>query len=80
MPTGLDHISDGQLPDGAFTTTCHTWTVGPLSIQGCIDATALTISGDVSLLGVRLDHFVLDEREATTTIGGSVAGLRQRQP
>ena len=72
----LPHIVEGAVPEGAFTTTCHTWTVGPLTIQGCIDTTAKTVTGSVSLLGVPLDHFSLDEQGAETKIGGSVDGFK----
>jgi len=42
----------------------------------CIDTTALTVTGSVSLLGVTLDHFSLNQQQATDTIGGSVAGFK----
>ena len=74
--TSLAHIQDNQLPAGTFTTLCHTWTVGPLSIQACVDTTAKSVTGSVSLLGVVLDHFSLDENEIQTTIGGSIDGFK----
>lgn len=76
QPDLLPHIEDGAIPAGALTITCHTWTVGPLTVQGCIDSTAKTVTGSVSLLGVTLDHFSLDEQGANTKIGGSVDGFK----
>jgi hypothetical protein len=76
VPTGLPHIAEGQLPAHAFDTHCHTWTIGPLTVAGCIDTTALTLTGTVSLLGVTLDHFALNEQNATDTIGGSIDGFK----
>ena len=70
------HIAAGQLPAHAFDTHCHSWTVGPLTVEGCIDTTANTVTGTVSLAGVPLDHFALNEQELTDTIGGSVAGFK----
>lgn len=76
MPTGLPDIQAGQLPPNALTTTCHTWTVGPLTIEGCIDTQADVVTGSVSLLGVTLDHFTLDANEVTDTIGGSIGDFK----
>ena len=72
----LPHIAADQVPEQTYTTMCHTWTVGPLSVQACVDTVGADVTGSVSLLGVVLDHFKLDANGVSDTIGGSIDGFK----
>jgi hypothetical protein len=76
MPTGLEHIQQGQLDERTFSQVCHKWEVGPLSIEFCYDLHAPSVSVTVKLLGVTLGTCAINPGKPQCTLGGSVGEFK----
>ena len=76
MPTGLEHIQQGQLDERTFSQICNTWAVGPLLIEFCYDLHAPSVSATIKLLGATLGTCSINPSKPQCTLGGSVDGFK----
>lgn len=71
----LAHIKDGQIDPKALQQFCNSFSVGPLTINYCIDPSGPQVTFTITLAGVKIGSGTLNAQTPTVTIGGSVAGF-----
>ncbi|HEX7150305.1 MAG TPA: hypothetical protein VF618_02370 [Thermoanaerobaculia bacterium] len=71
----LAHIKDGQLDAKALQQFCNSFSVGPLTINYCVDLSVPQVTFSVTLAGVTIGSGTLDAQTPSVTLGGSVAGF-----
>jgi len=71
----LAHIKDGQIDPKALQQYCNSFSVGPLTINYCIDLSGPQVTFTVTLAGVKIGSGTLNAQNPSVTLGGSVAGF-----
>ncbi|HEX6036408.1 hypothetical protein [Longimicrobium sp.] len=75
-PEALAHVPDGHLAPAALQQYCNSFSLGPITIQYCVDPGVPQVTYTVTLLGVSIGSGVLDTNDPSVTLGGSVAGFK----
>ncbi len=76
MAKELAHIQQGHLADSVFDNHCVSLSVGPLSIEACVDTSVPSASITVKLAGVTIGHCQLSPDHQDCKVGGGVDGFK----
>jgi hypothetical protein len=75
-PRRIYDPGDAATAKAALFAKCVSYKFGVLTIKGCLDLGASTISVDVELLGISLASCSLSQANQSCKVGGSVDGFK----
>jgi hypothetical protein len=72
----LAHIQEGQVDASMFERVCHTFSIGPASLELCINLNPISVQAKLSILGVTVANCLLDATHQQCKLGGSFSGFK----
>lgn len=72
----LVHLPEGHLAPAATQQYCNSFSLGPITLQYCVDSSIPQVTFNVTLLGGNIGSGVLNAQHPSATLGGSIAGFK----
>ena len=72
----LAHIQEGQVHASLFDRVCHSFSIGPATLELCMNLNPISVQAKLTILGVTVANCLLDAQHQNCTIGGSFGGFK----